>query len=213
MIQTLKDEQVGILGFCGGKYYPDVPGGWLDIPAELRRFSMISLVNGEKKYFTVKDSPENHISTTVTLDGLLLAMRKKTWEEFPFNQGAIKGFHFYDIDICLRVQAKYKLVIDHRIFIEHFASGQYVSKQWINEALHFYEYKPVKGPVYLVNSPPVTVYEDFAFKRFVERVACIDGFIWRAQLLLRLFLMFPLLLFRNLPFYYGVVSRRKASRH
>jgi Glycosyltransferase like family len=207
MIETLRDHQTGMLGFCGGKYYPDVPGGWLDIPHDLRRFSMLSVLKDEKKYLTVKDNSASHLSRTVTLDGLLLAMRKSIWEEFPFSQDYLKGFHFYDIDICLRVQTKYKLVIDHRIFIEHFASGQYVSKQWVDEALYFYKHRPVKGPVSVDSTGLITAYEDFAIKRVLERIAGINDFKWQAKILIRLLLLFPLLLLRNIPFYNGVRYR------
>jgi hypothetical protein len=46
LLETLKTESIGILGICGGKYYPNVPGGWLDIPIALRRFSMLRVENG-----------------------------------------------------------------------------------------------------------------------------------------------------------------------
>lgn len=211
MVETLQNKRVGILGFCGGKYYPDVPGGWLDIPHSLRRFNMVYEVDGKKGVNCVQDSPENLLTTTVTLDGMLLAMRKNTWEEFHFNEEVVKGFEFYDIEICLRVQQKYQLVIDHRILVQHFGVGRYVSKQWLLDALHFYDHKTVRGPVSLVSSPSSRYLEDFAFKRFLERVAAIDDEVWKRNTLVKLLQRFPLLMIKNFFFYLDVTRKMAKS--
>jgi hypothetical protein len=124
-----------------------------------------------------------------------------------YNDAIIKGFDFYDIEICLRALGKYKLVIDHRIVVEHFGTGKYISKRWISDALNFYDHKSVKSFASLVSAPGSKFLEDFAFKRFVERVAAINDFGWRLKVLAKLFFRFPLLLFRNTNFY-GTVRKR-----
>ena len=211
MIETLQDPSVGILGICGGKYYPNVPGGWLDIPAELRRFNMTVEVNGKQNYNCVKDGDDSYLTRTVTLDGLLLAMRKTTWEQLRFNYDFVKGFEFYDIEICLRAQEKYRNVIDHRIIVEHFGTGRYNTKRWMTDALDFYDHKAIRHSVSLVSSFSVAELEDFAFKRFLERVASIDDSAWKNKIWIKLFWRFPYLALKNIPFFLGLNRRTKTT--
>jgi hypothetical protein len=142
---------------------------------------------------------------------MLLAMRKETWKEFRFNEAVLKGFEFYDIEICLRAQFKYKLVIDNRIFTEHFGKGRYNTKRWITDALDFYDHKAVKGYATLVGMPSPAFLEDFAFKRFLERIAGIDDSKWKLRIMTGMFRRFPALFLKNILFYVQVSRRIKNS--
>ncbi|HWB62696.1 MAG TPA: glycosyltransferase, partial [Chitinophagales bacterium] len=199
MVETLSKPEHGMLGICGGKYYPNVPGGWLDIPHDLRRFSMLTQKKGVEHLNSVKDSTDSFYSYTVTLDGLLMAMRRDVWEHYRFGEDILKNFDFYDIELCIRLQQKYKLVIDHRIVVEHFGVGRYVNKKWIREALHYYDYRKVKGAA-SVGKYNNSYLEDFAFKRFVERVVAIDDKPWKRMVFMKLLKRFPGLFVKNLKF-------------
>jgi hypothetical protein len=211
MIETLQQESAGILGVGGGKYYPHVPGAWLDIPLEMRRLNLVKEVNGKPEFtWLLMDSPDKHLSSVVTLDGVLLAMRKPVWQEFRFNFEVARGFEFYDIEICLRAAARYNNLIDHRILLEHFGTGRYATRKWVTDALYFYDHKTVKHSVSIVDSISQPYLEDFAFKRFLEKLALIKGNKWKFQIMWSLFIRFPGLLIKNIKFYIDI---RKENKH
>ena len=195
LVETLNMNDVGMVGICGGKYYPDVPCSWIDIPQHLRRASMKSRVDGELVEYDVRDIHENNISETVTLDGAFLAMKRSTWQQFPFSSSHERSFHFYDIDLSLRVGEDMKLVIDHRIKLEHFSTGSF-NKAWLKDAFAFYHQKYRRFSAKNLSSENADFLEDFAFKRMLERIIECRSFLY----LIKLFGTKPRLFIKNTIF-------------
>ena len=70
----------------------------------------------------------------VVLDGFALFVRKNVWEEFPFDEKLLTGFHCYDLDFTLSVGSKYKNYVCCKILLEHFSEGSF-NQAWVNDTV------------------------------------------------------------------------------
>lgn len=148
LIHILKDKEIGIVGVIGGIYKSKIPSGWWDIPYEYKRMNLLQgLAEGRVRKDIINPNEAN-MSNVVTLDGVFMCMRKEVWNEFPFNEKEIKGFHFYDLDLSLRVGQKYTLVVTHQLLLEHYSEGN-INAQWVNYAFKFHEKWAKYLPTYI----------------------------------------------------------------
>src|SRR3989338_2231334 len=74
----------------------------------------------------------------VVLDGLFLACRKEIAEIFRFNEALFKGFHFYDIDFCLRISQNFSNIVTYDILLKHFSGGN-IGKEFQESRKKFVE--------------------------------------------------------------------------
>jgi GT2 family glycosyltransferase len=124
-------EQIGAIGIAGSPYAPFLPGSWWGS----------GLVN---QYLLPVDSTEASVTTTdkaslsnevVTLDGVWMCIRKSLFGQIRFDEECYKGFHFYDVDICLQInRAGYKLFSVFDILIRHYSNGT-LNLNWCDNAL------------------------------------------------------------------------------
>ena len=132
LINTLKLEDSGVVGLAGGNKKFKLPTGH-DLGIEKYKFVFVS--HSEKEEIRKKSITEP--VKVKTLDGVFLALRKERWQQFKFNE-EIDGFHFYDLDISLRVSEKYQNYIIPNIFLHHFSMGNF-NNDWIKASLRFHE--------------------------------------------------------------------------
>lgn len=126
-----KDEKVGCVGLIGVQYLPKKPiGMWYVAP------SIGGVIQGRRdergKYYVSKDLDKEHTELTevVGLDGFLMAIKKALFDVIKWDEESYKGFHLYDMDICMQVlQAGYKVCVDPQIAVEHKSLGN-ASKDW-----------------------------------------------------------------------------------
>lgn len=132
LIDSLKNENIGIIGVAGGIRKFNLPTGHDQGIDEDRRL----FVKHDK---SDKDKPDIYkdLEPVKTLDGVFLAMRKETWKEFKFDE-ELKDFHFYDLDISLRVSNKFTNYVTSKIPILHFSTGNFDNK-WIRASLEFHQ--------------------------------------------------------------------------
>ncbi len=133
-----KRSDLGILGLAGSGYKSFVPSGWgADDPKKSLNFR--NFVQHFKRieqtpfheYFNPNQSSEAEV---VTLDGMWFCTTKSVCKEFPFDELTLKGFHGYDLDFCLSVGRKYKLLVIYDVLLTHFSEGGY-NKDWIEDTL------------------------------------------------------------------------------
>lgn len=132
LIDSLQHENLGVLGVAGGIRKFNLPTGHDQGIDEDRRLFVKHDKNEKDKLDFYKD-----MEPVKTLDGVFLAMRKERWKEFKFNEG-LKDFHFYDLDLSLRVSNKFTNYVTSQIPILHFSTGNFDNK-WIQASLEFHQ--------------------------------------------------------------------------
>jgi hypothetical protein len=196
---VLSNVKIGLLGLMGGVYKSKVPSGWIDLPHSLRRANIKTRIGDKMLDYVTKSSLNENLSDTVTIDGFCLMMRKEVWSEFGFDEDNLRGFHFYDMDISLRIAEKYRLVVCHDIFAEHLSDGNY-SVEWINDALLFHKRYFKKLPVWIEGDRQggKNFLESFALKRFIEKCEAANALNWK--LISHLLFNYPVCTIRNFIF-------------
>jgi hypothetical protein len=130
-------EKPGIIGIAGSRLIVSPQAGWYNFTnPDLNRYNVIqNYRNGTKKKLYINPEKENN-SKVLLVDGVLMSMKKETWAEFPFNEQLLDGFHFYDIDISMRVSSKYNNYVTYAFEAEHLSEGS-INEDWVKSFLIF----------------------------------------------------------------------------
>ena len=134
VINHFKDEHTGAIGIAGGPYMPSMPGSWWagGLVSEIIVPRTSEDIKPSLKNF---DDKEPGKSRVVVLDGVWMCVRRSLFEQISFDEAFFSGYHFYDIDICLQINALgYKLYSVFDILIKHFSAGD-MNKLWLNNAM------------------------------------------------------------------------------
>jgi hypothetical protein len=133
--QFQKNPDYGILGLAGTKYL-DSNSKWWEVPN-----TMYGIVNhkheGKKWTSTYSKDIGNKIEDVILVDGLFLAINKNNLKH-KFDE-SIKGFHFYDLGLCLPNfldNVKVGVIFDVRV--THLSIGQ-TNQEWENNRIMFSE--------------------------------------------------------------------------
>jgi len=122
LVEHLADNKTGIIGVAGGNYVPAAPSGW----GSIEEYDCTYIIQNTKE----RDKPllidtSKKIRTKVKqVDGVFLAMTRKTFDKNKFST-YLKGFHGYDLDICLKVAKEKQNYVINNILIEHFSHGSF----------------------------------------------------------------------------------------
>lgn len=124
IINHLQDPKTGILGVAGGDLVTNVPASWANLISPSQNIIQTDI----SKNKTIHQlDPENYTlskRSSVTLDGILLCMRKEITDKIRFDEN-LKGFHGYDYDISLQATvAGYVNYVIYDIQLEHFSKGK-----------------------------------------------------------------------------------------
>jgi len=132
LIDVLANKEIAMAGLTGSTYYPGCPGTWPN-DTKLTRENIY-----HKGHHFYQNPLNEKLSDVVTLDGVFLACRKEVWNAYKFNED-LKGFHFYDLDLCFRIltTSNLKLVITYGVSIDHFSAGK-LDMEWIDQSINFY---------------------------------------------------------------------------
>jgi len=138
VVEYFKKLDLGVLGIAGSVYKSVTPSGWgsddsnglLNFKNFIQHFKRLDKEPFHEYYNPTKSSEVE----VVTLDGMWFCTTKSVFNEFPFDELNLKGFHCYDMDFCLSVGLKYKLLVTYEILLTHYSEGGY-NKDWIEETL------------------------------------------------------------------------------
>lgn len=133
---VLQKPEAGVLGVAGGAYQPKAPAGWGGAGPYIG-INVIHTSKGKTQRDCINPFGKELVEIA-TLDGLWLCCRKQVWEEFKFDTTAFPGFHFYDVDFCTRIAAKYTNYLTFEVLIEHFSHGTF-DKVWMQNALSYFK--------------------------------------------------------------------------
>lgn len=122
-----KNIKVGLIGVIGGHYIPKTPSTWFST-----QFCSGTILQGlksdEGKYETFRDSRNINVSDlsieAVAVDGLWFCIPKILFKNIEFDNKTFKGWHAYDIDICMQIiKAGYEVRVVNDVLIEHSSYG------------------------------------------------------------------------------------------
>lgn len=124
ILQTaLANKQAGIVGVLGGHIIDETSISWTS--SGFYSGQVVQVSHGERTTFNHNESALGN--SVVALDGMLLAMRKELFEHniLKWDADTYKGFHFYDIDICMQAITQGYQVQVAPILLEHHSLGAF----------------------------------------------------------------------------------------
>lgn len=174
--KKLQEPDCGIIGFAGSKTMMNSYGGWTQHNYLWNTAFYFCSYNGKPTQLDALNvtlyDPYVHVAV---LDGFALFVRREVWEEFPFDEELITGFHCYDIDFSLQVGRKYRnYVCGVYVWVEHLSSGNF-GNDWVVDTIRLYRNKwkkqlPVAIEELELSSKCYSVYEEITFYRFLFKV-------------------------------------------
>ena len=166
---SLADKQVGVVGVVGGHIIDETSYSWTS--SGYYSGQVFQVRSGEKTYYDHNRSGLG--DSVVALDGMLLGIRKELFEQahLRWDSNSYRGFHFYDLDICMQaIQKGFRIAIVP-IVLEHYSQGTFNTRFYDNCAIFHQKWDGLL-PVY---SPSVTpIMQKHAYQKALEKV-CAQG--------------------------------------
>lgn len=141
--EKLSEPDCGTIGFAGTKVFYNYPSGWGNHGQEwiVAYYDDGTVVDHNRP----KDAK---FAEVVAIDGFAMFVRRDVWQENPFDEEAITGFHCYDVDFSLSLLPKYKNYVCGCVLAYHLSPGCFDEK-WAAQTIRIYEAKWIdKLPCY-----------------------------------------------------------------
>lgn len=122
------DSTIGLLGFAGSHFMPSVPMYWSESP-------IITEYNLHNDEGVIRECFQEAylkfgIVDGLVCDGFCFFIPAHIFNQVSFDEKIYKGFHMYDMDICMQIFSKGKrIVLTNKILIEHFWSERLANKK------------------------------------------------------------------------------------
>jgi hypothetical protein len=123
-----KTPDCGIIGFAGGTVAMRNFISWYC--GKKSRYRFYDPHRGDNSsstdlHYNYQNPDNEDFAKAVTIDGVFLFVRKEIWEQNPFDEEKIKGFHFYDADFSFTIAQKWQNYVCLTEDICHFSHGNY----------------------------------------------------------------------------------------
>jgi len=150
VVRHFEDKLIGAIGIAGGKYLSYMPGTWSS--SGFWEQNIIHTDKAENKVaLEAVIKTEGNKTEVTAVDGVWFCIPKRLFGEIKFDEKTFKGFHYYDLDICMQIVNKgYKIYAVFDVLIEHFSKGS-LNRSWMENALIFQHKWWFKLPVSLLN--------------------------------------------------------------
>ncbi|RZK26097.1 MAG: hypothetical protein EOO43_03785 [Flavobacterium sp.] len=192
LVTLLKVEEIGLIGVAGAVYKSKFPTSWVAVPSEYYRTNMKQMkADGTSFYSKILD--EGSYSEVAVLDGCFVAGRKKVFLQHMWNQELLKGFHLYDLDICLKVRENYKLVVANNISITHFSEGNF-GLDWLKASEQYHQINNGLLPVSVnkLSENEVNKLDYFGLYAFIDKLKQLrQPEIKKIKYIIKAILLFP----------------------
>ena len=96
----IEDKQIGLIGFAGSHFLADSPMYWYSSPFVSQRNLNNDQGKVEEHFHEDWFGDKNQIEV-VAVDGFCFFVRKSLFDIISFDEKTYKGFHLYDMDICM----------------------------------------------------------------------------------------------------------------
>ena len=114
-----EDERIGLIGFAGTHFLPNTPMYWYSSPFVSQR-NLNNDHGAVAEHYHEEWFGSEDIIEAVAVDGFCMFARKDMFERIAFDDKTYKGFHLYDMDICMQaIAAGYKVCICRDVLAEH----------------------------------------------------------------------------------------------
>ena len=122
------NKEVGLLGVVGTKKLAEIGMWWCSMPIDLKGHCIQE--NDGKEVHLIKGTVA-YSENMIAVDGLILMIRGKLFNEGLRFDESFPGFHFYDIDLCLQVlERKYKVAVADILVLHRSVGLGSLSKEW-----------------------------------------------------------------------------------
>ncbi|MFC4261271.1 glycosyltransferase [Ferruginibacter yonginensis] len=154
LMQAFEDNKVGLVGISGTVYKSAYAAVWSACDTSLYRVTAIQHFKQSGKVVPAHYNPQQeNYSAVAVIDGVLMATTKVIWQQHPFNEGLLKGFHCYDIDFSLQIhQAGYHIKVLQQVLLEHFSEGK-LNESWLLDSLALHKRYAGYLPLVVGNVP------------------------------------------------------------
>ena len=140
------DPEIGLIGLAGCKYKSSYFSGWFSNVKELDCANYIhKYETGVEKVF-LSPSGDKSLQEVVCIDGVFMCCKKEAWNLNKFNEGLLKGFHFYDIDFSLNIAHHYKVMVTYDLELMHITSGGDYGNNWVETAMKYHQFMKNRLP-------------------------------------------------------------------
>ena len=115
----IDDEYIGLIGFAGSHFLADSPMYWYSSPFISQR--NLNNDRGQvEEHFHEDWFGDRNIIEVVAVDGFCFFLRKSLFDRIAFDDKTYKGFHLYDMDICMQViKTEHKVCVVRNVLVEH----------------------------------------------------------------------------------------------
>jgi len=129
IIEKLSQPDTGVIGFVGTQVKTGAYSQW----EEDDRYSMGHVYffkDGFKRIHHKGVIQNTDFRPALAVDGMGMFVPKKVWQQYPFDENAITGFHCYDIDFCLAIAEHYTNYVYFGADICHYSNGN-MNEDWM----------------------------------------------------------------------------------
>lgn len=127
---------LALAGVAGTQYLSSCNPVWTNPGRPFIKGRIIhELQNGERFSMNLF-SVENGDSEVVAIDGVFMAARASALKNTRFDETTFDGFHFYDLDLCMRLRRNYRIAVTTDVLIKHLSGGSF-GREWKNYAQRF----------------------------------------------------------------------------
>lgn len=147
IVQTLfcENPQLGLLGVIGSCFLPSYPAQWGLYNTGIGHVIQGNVVNNHYETFIDGRMIAEKWHEAVSVDGLCFFIKKSMFEDncfLHFDEQLYRGFHCYDLDICMQVLASgFKVGVVGGVDIEHKSIGNANSEYWRNLGIFVNKWK------------------------------------------------------------------------
>ena len=180
--EKLKEPNCGVIGFAGTRVMLNCYSGWLQSHHWMCLLLYQGLGEGMTELRAHHAYLEHPFEEVIALDGLGMFVRKEVWEEYPFDEVMLTGFHCYDVDFSLQIAAskKYKNYVccSTKVLIEHFSPGN-LNHSWYKDTIRLHKSKwadklPLKVSNFEISEKERRKYEERCFYHFVRGMLTVN---------------------------------------
>lgn len=143
VVDKLKEPDCGVVGFAGSKVKLKCYSGWYHNEEWACSFFYQGGENGTR-FQVMGATMERPFEEVVTIDGFGMFVRKEVWQQYPFDEELLTGFHCYDLDFSLQIAAgkRYKNYVccSLKVLVEHSSQGSY-DQNWHRETINIHKEK------------------------------------------------------------------------